>query len=262
MTLNRCSPYLAYKARGLLLPNSFRGDFHIRDLVDPTRASRGHPMHGVSNHSLDFRLAIGRKRFVTGPKIEDFAVAPLPAAAGSEDFSPLEPGNKYGLVRSGNAERFAIHLLVGNFEVGLDSLSDWMARIADPKSLFFSGFAPDQGAGRTHQAFEDLGIVPGMKYEKPHSFQNPFLNPVDDFVRHLAMRNMPPPDQDVRVGKTGFRQSVFRLLERRRSDFEGPIDGQTIRDALMNALRVNLPNCFGPLFMDVFAPDHDSSLVH
>src|ERR1700733_5191427 len=101
-----------------------------------------------------------------------------------------------------------------------------------------------------------------MKYEEPHTFQNPFLNSVDGFVRHFAMRNMAAPNQDVRVGKTGFRQSMFRLLERRRSDFEGSIYGQTIRDALMNALRVNLPNCFGPLFMDVFAPDHDSSLVH
>jgi len=113
-------------------------------------------MHGISNHGLDFRLAIGRKRFVTGPEIKDFTVASLPAAAGSKDFTPLEPGNKYSLVRSGNSERFTVHLLVGNFEVSLDSLGDGMAGVADPKSFFFSGFAPDQGAGRTHQAFEDL----------------------------------------------------------------------------------------------------------
>jgi len=101
-----------------------------------------------------------------------------------------------------------------------------------------------------------------MKYEEPHSFQNPFLNPIDDFVRHLAVCNMPPPNQDIGVGETGFRQSMFRLLECRGSDFKGYIDGQTIRDALMDALRINLPNHFGPLFMDVFAPDDDSSLIH
>jgi hypothetical protein len=55
---------------------------------------------------------------------------------------------------------------------------------------------------------------------------------------------------------------MFRILERRRANPEGAVDGQTIRNALVHSLRINLPNRFGLLFMDVFAPDYDSNLVH
>ena len=65
----------------LLLANSFGREFHVWNGVDPTRAFRRGPMYGVSKHGLHFRLAVGRKRLVTGTKIKDFAVAPFPAAA-------------------------------------------------------------------------------------------------------------------------------------------------------------------------------------
>src|ERR1700759_870082 len=139
-------------------------------------------MHGVLNNSLYFRLPISRKRLVTRTKIEDFAVASFPAAAGAKDFPSLEPRNEDGLLRSGNSERFAVHLFVRDLKVGLDSLSDRMAGVADPKALLFSGFAPDQGAGCTHQPLKDLRVVTRMKHDQPHPFQNTLLHTLDDFV--------------------------------------------------------------------------------
>lgn len=113
-------------------------------------------MDGVPNYGLDFRLTIRRKRLVTRAKIKDFAVTPFPAAAGPKYFASLEPGNKDCLFRGGNSERFAIHLFVRDFKVGLDPLSNRMTRVTDPKPFLFSGFAPDQGAGCAHQPFKDL----------------------------------------------------------------------------------------------------------
>ena len=113
-------------------------------------------MHGISQDGLYFGLAVRRERFMPGTKIKDFAVTSFPAAAGPEDFTSLEPGNEDRFVGSWNSERFAIHLFVGDLEVGLDSLSDGMSGLADPNPFLFSGFAPDQGAGCAHQTFKDF----------------------------------------------------------------------------------------------------------
>src|SRR5580704_9507027 len=150
-------------------------------------------MHGVLNNGLYFRLPISRKRLVARTKIEDSTVTPFPAAAGAKDFPSLEPRNEDGLLRSGNSERFAVHLFVRDFEVCLDSLSDRMAGVADPKAFLFSGFAPDQGAGCTHQALKDLRVVARMKHDQSHPFQNTLLHAPDDFVRHLSVGDMAPP---------------------------------------------------------------------
>src|ERR1700722_8800729 len=108
-------------------------------------------MNGVPKDGLHFRLTVGRKRLMAGTKIKDLAITPSPATAGPENFTALEPGNKHRFFRSGNSEGFAVHFFVRNFEVGLDSLSDRVARIAYPKPFFFAGFAPDKGAGGAHQ---------------------------------------------------------------------------------------------------------------
>ena len=52
-----------------------------------------------------------------------------------------------------------------------------------------------------------------MKHDQPHPFQNALLHAIDDFIRHLGVGDMPPPDQDVRLRQTGFRQTMFRIPE-------------------------------------------------
>ncbi len=101
-------------------------------------------MRGISEDGLYFGLAVRRKRFMPGPKIKDFAVTSFPAAAGPEDFTSLEPGNEDRLFRCGNSERFAVHFLVGNLEVGLDSLGNRMSGVADPEAFLLARFAPDE----------------------------------------------------------------------------------------------------------------------
>jgi hypothetical protein len=41
-----------------------------------------------------------------------------------------------------------------------------------------------------------------------------------------------------------------------------PVGRQTLGDAMVHAVRVNLANGFGPLFVYIFAPNYDSNLVH
>ncbi len=95
-----------------------------------------------------------------------------------------------------------------------------------------------------------------MKHQQPHSFQHAFLNAVNNFVRHLGVGDVTPPNQDIRVRQTGFLQAMFRILERRRPDFERSINGQTHSRCIGGyALWIDFPGiAFGPPLVDVFAP--------
>jgi hypothetical protein len=44
------------------------------------------------------------------------------------------------------------------------------------------------------------------------------LRALGDFVRHIVVTDMPPPDQRVGLGQQFLRQAVFRLIESRRAD--------------------------------------------
>src|SRR6478735_8061038 len=94
------------------------------------------PFRGVGDHPADFRIEIGRVRFVSRPKVEDLARAALVAASAAEYLAPLEPGNEDERLRLRNIEMLAVHLLFFHLDVLADPLDNRMAGRNDPEPLF------------------------------------------------------------------------------------------------------------------------------
>src|ERR1700738_2966282 len=134
-------------------------------------------------------------------EIEYFSISSFPGTSRAENPPTLEPRNKQRLFRGRNCERFAVHLFMRDFEIRAEPLDDGVARIAYPKALFLSGFAPSQRTGRTKQSLKDLRIMTRMQNNQSHAFENPFLDAIDDLVRNVGMCNMSPPKKHVRLRK-------------------------------------------------------------
>lgn len=109
-------------------------------------ALRRSPTDSVGDHPLDLWMMIDRITFVTGAEIKDASAATAPCAAAAEDFTALEPGNENEIVGCGDAERFAIHFALFEFDAVVDAIGDGMTGVDDPDSLPFTGFAPAKGA--------------------------------------------------------------------------------------------------------------------
>ena len=100
-----------------------------------------------------------------------------------------------------------------------------------------------------------------MQNDQAHAFEDPFLNPLNDLVLHLGVRGVTPPDQNVCLQEARLRQTMFRFLQGGGTCRQ--IAGrETFRDAVVHSVRVDFSNGLRPLFMNIFAPDHDSDIAH
>ena len=91
------------------------------------------PADGVGDDLLDLGVVISWIRFVAGAEVEDAAVAALPGGAAAEDLAASEPRDEEELVGLGDAERFAIHFLLGYLEVFADALGDGVGGVDVPE---------------------------------------------------------------------------------------------------------------------------------
>jgi hypothetical protein len=105
---------------------------------------------------------------------------------------------------------------------------DGMARIHHPNAFPLTRLAPAQRTARAHEPLEELRPVPGVQNDQSHARQHPLLHPRHRFIEHLIMRRMPPPEQNVRFIENRLRNTLLRLIERRRADDEvvvlGPLN--------------------------------------
>ena len=75
------------------------------------------PTDSVGNNALNLRNKEGGVAFMAWLEIENSAETLIPAAAGTENLSALEPTEEYKLIGSGNVETLAVHFLFGNFKI-------------------------------------------------------------------------------------------------------------------------------------------------
>ena len=171
----------------------------------------GHKAPGILQDTLDVFILEGVQRFVAGLEIEDFAVAPVKAAGGAEHISRLVPADGQQRVRGWDIKAFAVHFLGGQFKPRGNAPHDGMGGLDNKNTFLILHFMPAQGALGAHQPLENAGFMAGMQHDQPHAPQHPLLHPGDNFIGHLAVLAVAPPDQDVRIVQNLFRQPGLRL---------------------------------------------------
>jgi hypothetical protein len=100
-----------------------------------------------------------------------------------------------------------------------------------------------------------------MKGDETHSFPDPAKDALDNFILHLPMGRMAPPDQNVGIREHTFSQAMLRFLERNRADLQVSVFPQGSRDAFVHPFGVYLPNDRVPALMHILAPNSDSNLA-
>ena len=104
-------------------------DIHIIsgvDMIVPERASRE---YGLYNRTAD-------------GKIENLAVAALPAATGTEHLAAFISADKHKLIRLRNHKRLAVHFFVFHYKVAVNALRNRMRRVYHPNKLLVAVTAP------------------------------------------------------------------------------------------------------------------------
>jgi len=206
---------------------------------------------------------ISRIGFVAGPEIKDFAIAALPGATGTKNFAALKPAEKNNLVRVRDGERFAIHFLVGNFEIAVDALCDGMARIANPDAFFLAGFAPGQRTGGAEQPLEDFRVMSRMKDDEAHTLKHARLDAINDLVVDVSVGGVSPPGQDVGLVENLLGKAVFGLGEGRCPHLDAGGFPQALGDGFMHAVGVDISHGGILFFMHVLAPHgHSDFSIH
>ena len=195
---------------------------------------------------------------VARAEVEDPPRAAEVAAAPAKDLAALERAYEHELVRRRDVEELAVHLLVGDDD-GLGHPGGDRMRGADrPDELALAAQVgpPDERAGRAHQALEDLRVVAGVEDHDAHAVQHPAEYALDHLIGHLVVRGVPPPGQDVRVGKQCTGQAVLRFVQGRHTHGHraGELAPQALDDRRMHAVRVDLADRWLPPLVDVLVP--------
>ena len=86
-----------------------------------------------------------------------------------------------------------------------------------PEPLALAGYPPVERAAGPHQAAEDLREVRRVQRHQSHPVQHRALDPVDYGVLNLAMRLVPPPEEDVGGSQHGLGEPMLGLIQRRRA---------------------------------------------
>ncbi len=101
-----------------------------------------------------------------------------------------------------------------------------------------------------------------MEHHEAHAAEHRVLDPVDDRVAHLVVRDMAPPQQHVRRVEHLLGQPVLRLVEGRGPDIEGPEWGDAACDGIVDAPGVDGPDEVVRALVDVLVPDGDRDPFH
>src|SRR5205807_749256 len=114
-----------------------------------------------------------------------------------------ERADENEVVRLGDVEELAVHLLVGDDDRLRHTGCDGVAGVDRPDDLALATWVgpPAEVAGRPHQPHEDLRLVGRVEGDHSHPGEDPRVNPVDDRVRYLVVRGVAPPGQDVGCGE-------------------------------------------------------------
>ena len=120
---------------------------------------------------------------------------------------------------------------------------------------------PAQGAGRAHEALEDLGVVRGVEEDDAHAGQHSRVHAFHDLVGDLVVGGVAPPRQDVGLGEGGFRQTVLGLLEGRDADADpiAELAEDAFGDWRVHALGIDLPDRSLAPLVYVLVPDRHAN---
>ena len=130
-----------------------------------------------------------------------------------------------------------------------------MSGVDRPQDLFFAVLAPFQAAAvRTAQLLEDFRSVAGVQHDKPHAAQYTAIYALHDLVLHAVVRHVSPPDQHIGVFQHFFRQAVLGLLQGSCLYLHACFF-QKLRNAAVDALRVDRGDLFKLNFMQIFVPN-------
>ena len=179
----------------------------------------------------------------------------------------LKPAHEHQLIRLRNCEGLAVHFLaVCQINVLADAGSDGMRRVDIPKN-FVLVVTPQQIAGGTDDCLEDLGVVTGVQCDEAHALAVYALSDfLDQFIRHLAVCNVTPPQQHVCVIEHLIRQTVIRVVQRCGADIQLVVDiqlAQKLCNQSMQAFGINFGDSGLALLVAIFVPDrHIDFLVH
>lgn len=196
----------------MLLVQFFQGfDVWARILdADPGRA----PADGVGNDPQDVGVAVDGQGLVTGPEVEDLAVAALEGATGTENLAALEPRDEDQFVGIGDAEGLAVHLGVRQLKILANAFGDRVTGVDVPQAFFLALLAPFQAAGGAEQATQNLRVVTGMQHDQPHALLDALLHAVHDRILDGLMRHVPPPGHRIGLAQHLFGQPVLGLVKR------------------------------------------------
>src|SRR5689334_10714592 len=102
------------------------------------------PRHSVGDHALNLGLKVNRVLLVPRAEVEDATCAAVEAAAAAKHLAALERADEDELVRRGDIEELAVHLLVGDDEGLRDTRSDRVRWADRPDDLALAHLAPAQ----------------------------------------------------------------------------------------------------------------------
>lgn len=177
------------------------------------------PSNGVADNLLYVFILIRGIGFVTGLEIEDLSISSRKGTSAAEDLTSVEPTDENDFVGIGNIERLAVHFLILKQKSVLDALGNGMIRLDRPDTL--AGIVtPLEIAGRTHQPFENFGVMSRMENDKPHTAENRLLYTVHDLVTDSRVTHMSPPDKNVRIRKNLLAKTVLGHIECCRTNLD------------------------------------------
>src|SRR5437868_9183895 len=175
----------------------FGGD--LGTTVDPLHAIASGPANSIAQNQADILIIIDWVGFVAGAKVKDFSIATFPGATGAKNFAPFKPGDENNLIGRGHGEWFTVHFDILDFEVAINPTCDRMGRVTNPESLFFAGFAPDNGTTRAHQPHKRFRVMRRVQRDETHSLPHPRQDALDDGISHFSVCSVAPPDEDIGV---------------------------------------------------------------
>ncbi len=134
---------------------------------------------------------------MTGTEIENPSLATLKTTPASEHFATTERTHKHKLVRLWNIEKFAVHLMAFELDRKLDTCRNWVLGIDSPEELPVIRLTPAQIAACTHQPAENPRKVGRVQHNQTHTVQHTVMDTLQHFIRHLIVREVTPPQQDI-----------------------------------------------------------------
>lgn len=222
----------------------------------------GGPADPVGNDPLDLRMMVNGVTFVARAEIKDATAAATPGASAPEHLAALEPGDEYQIVWSRDAEGFAVHFALLQFDVVIDAVGDGVSGIHHPDAFPFPGLAPAQGATGAEDAFEEFGPMTAVEDDESHAFEHAGVDAGDDVVSYLVMGGMPPPREDVGIAKDLLGETVIGFGQGCGSNGVDSVASESLRESAMDAVWINLGDLGMLAFVDVFVPDRDAKGWH